>query len=74
MQSLKVLRSAGNAEAGRTGISDRKSSIRFADGIRIAPTHRGAILATPAGCLELKLSSPTFVSQLVPIILQGDRS
>ena len=57
-----------------TGISVRKSSIRFADGIRIAPTHRGAILATATGFLELKLSSAAFVSELVPIILQGDRA
>ena len=67
--------SRGRERRGReTGISDRKSSIRFADGIRIAPTHRGAILATAAGFLELKLSSAAFVSELVPIILQGDRA
>ncbi len=58
----------------RPEISVREFAFRFADDIRIAPTPRGAILATPAGCRELKLSSPTFVSQVVPVILQGDRA
>jgi ribosomal protein S12 methylthiotransferase accessory factor len=70
----------GSAPRGRerrgqgTHISVRKTSIRFADGVRVAPTGRGAILATPVGCRELKLSSSTSVSQLVPLILQADRA